>query len=268
MSMTRLAWRGVLARPLRSLLSSLGVALGTAVLLAGLATNAGIEAAVAGAVRDQVGSTDLRVSAFGEVDLSPATVQVIAETPGVSIVARALQRRTYLSAAPDTGADTGADTTAGLPASVTVLGIDPAWEPLLHDLRLAEGSPLIHPDERNALVSERLAAEDSLAVGATIAMQGSGDRVTLRVVGILAGDGPFRGALGRTVVVPIEVAQAAFGGAGVSRIDIGLDAGVDPRAVAAALEERLVLQPYALSTPEDIAADSAARPLHFRRPRP
>ena len=39
MSLTRLAWRSLRARPLRTLLSALGVALGVAVLFAGLATN-------------------------------------------------------------------------------------------------------------------------------------------------------------------------------------------------------------------------------------
>ena len=156
MSLTRLAWRGVLARPLRSLLSALGVALGTAVLLAGLATNAGIEAAVAAAVDHQVGRTDLRVAAFGEVGLSADTLKLIAETTGVSIVAPALERRTYLVVDPGAGGGTGAvGGGAVLPGPVTVLGIDPVWEPILHDLPLVEGSPLVEADERNALVSER-----------------------------------------------------------------------------------------------------------------
>ncbi len=248
MSLTRLAWRGVLARPLRSLLSTLGVAMGTAVLLAGLATNAGIEAAVATAVDDQVGRTDLRVAAFGEVGLSTETVKLITETPGVSIVAPALERRTYLVGDPGAGGG------AVLPAPVTVLGIDPVWEPILHDFPLVEGSPLVKADERHALVSERLADEDGLRIGATIAIQGVGDRVDLRIVGILAGDGPLSGALGRTVVVPLAAAQAAFGDDGMSRVDLGLDAGVGPSEVTDSLEDRLVLQPYVIATPAEIGA--------------
>lgn len=248
MSLTRLAWRGVLARPLRSLLSALGVALGTAVLLAGLATNAGIEAAVAAAVDDQVGRADLRVAAFGEVGLSADTLKLIAETPGVSIVAPALERRTYL--VEDPGAGGG----AVLPGPVTVLGIDPVWEPILHDFPLVEGSPLVEADERNALVSERLADEDGFRIGATIAIQGTGDRVDLRIIGILAGDGPLSGALGRTVVVPLAAAQAAFGDVGMSRVDLGLDGGVDPSEVTNSLEDRLVLQPYVIATPQEIGA--------------
>ncbi len=255
MSLTGLAWRGVLARPLRSLLSVLGVALGTAVLLAGLATSAGIESAVAAAVDDQVGRTDLRVAAFGEVGLSADTVKVITETPGVSIVAPALERRTYLVEDPGAGGGTAAaGEGAVLPAPVTVLGIDPVSEPILHDLPLVEGTPLVKADERNALVSERLAGEDGFRIGATIAIQGGGDRVDLRIVGILAGDGPLSSALGRTVVVPLAAARAAFGDDGMSRVDLGLDVGVDSSVVAKSLEDRLVLQPYVLATPEEIGA--------------
>ncbi|MBA2299605.1 MAG: hypothetical protein H0W22_02410, partial [Chloroflexi bacterium] len=58
--LNRLAWRGLRARPLRTGLTAAGVALGVAVLFAGLATNAGIEAAVDRAVATLVGRADLR----------------------------------------------------------------------------------------------------------------------------------------------------------------------------------------------------------------
>ena len=44
--LTDLAFRSLRARPLRAVLSALGVALGVAVLFAGLATSAGVEASV------------------------------------------------------------------------------------------------------------------------------------------------------------------------------------------------------------------------------
>ena len=65
-----LAWRGLRARPLRTSLTTIGVALGVAVLYAGLATNAGIGAAVDRAVGTMVGRADLRIAAFGETGLT------------------------------------------------------------------------------------------------------------------------------------------------------------------------------------------------------
>ena len=42
----------------------------------------------------------------------------------------------------------------------------------------------------NPKISERLAAEDGLTVGSPISIEGAGDRVSYRVIGILSGDGP------------------------------------------------------------------------------
>jgi hypothetical protein len=75
----------------------------------------------------------------------------------VAVAAPALQRRTYL----------GPDIEAGqlLPPPVTVIGIDPAAEPRLHDFRLIEGSLLREPNEPSAMISEQLANDDGLALG-------------------------------------------------------------------------------------------------------
>ena len=246
MSLNRLAVRSLRARPLRATLSILGVALGVAVLFAGLATNAGVEASVRSTVHDLVGRADLRVAAFGETGLSPETVAAIAGTPGVAVAAPALEQRTYL----------GADLAAGdaLPPPVTVLGIDPTVDGQLHDLALVDGSPLRDRAEHSALVTERLAAQDGLAVGSPLTMQGVGDGITYRVVGIIRGDGPLTGAFGRTVVVPLATAQQVFGETGVTRVDIGLTDAANATAVSALLESRLKTQPYVLSSPQDLAA--------------
>jgi putative ABC transport system permease protein len=255
-SLTGLAWRSLRARPLRSLLSGLGIALGVAVLFAGLATNAGIEASVNSTVSDLVGRADLRVAAFGEHGLTPVTVQVIKETPGVAVIAPALQRRTYLGPAIEVG--------EALPPPVTVLGIDPVAEPRLHDLHLVAGSMLREATEPSALISEQLAGEDGLTVGAPITMQGTGERTTYRIIGILAGEGPLGGAFGRIVVVPLRTAQAVFGDDAVTRVDIGVGSGSDVGTVSDALVARLVSQPYVLSTPQDIAGSLRSSTADFQ----
>ncbi len=256
MSLTDLAFRSLRARPLRAVLSALGVALGVAVLFAGLATSAGVEASVKSTVRDMVGHADLRVAAFGENGLSAETVGIVAGTPGVAVAAPALERRIYI----------GPDLEPGdpLPAPVTILGIDPATDPQLHDLALVAGSPLSEPDEPSALITEQLAAQDGLAVGSPLTMQAAGERVSYRVIGIVAGDGPLTGAFGRTVIVPLHSAQAVFAETGVTRIDIGLAPGADRAAVSSALESRLVSEPYVLSSPQDLAAALRASTTDFQ----
>src|SRR6188474_3116851 len=94
--LTSLALRGLGARRGRTVLSTVGIALGVGVLFASLATDAGIEAAIDRTVRDIVGRADLRVAAFGDEGLSPESVAAIAEAPGVVVAASVLERRTYL----------------------------------------------------------------------------------------------------------------------------------------------------------------------------
>ncbi len=255
MSLTGLAWRSLRARPLRAILSTLGVALGVGVLFAGLSTNAGIEASVDSTVRDLVGRTDLRVAAFGENGLSPETVAAIVGTPGVDVAAPALERRTYL--VPDV------ESTDTLPPAVTVLGVDPTVETNLHRLALVSGSLLRDPNESSALITERLAEQDGLSVGSPVSMQTTGDRVTYRVIGIIAGDGPLTGAFGRTVVVPLLTAQRVFDTTAVTRVDIGLARGASASTVSDALQGRLTTEPYVLSSPQDLALTLQASTADF-----
>ena len=242
-----LAWRGLRARPLRSILTMSGVALGVAVLFAGLATDAGIQASVDRTVAGLVGKADLRVAAFGEAGLTRATLDTIAATPGVAVAAPTFERRTYL------GLDLLGPGDA-LPAPVTVVGIDPVAEPALHDLTLRAGAPLDRLDEPSALVSATLAHDDGLIVGSELTIQGPEAPTTVRVIGILAGDGPWAGVTGRAVVVPLGTAQAAFAETGLSRVDIGLADGADATAVTDALQRSLLSQPYVLSSPRDLGA--------------
>jgi putative ABC transport system permease protein len=256
MSLNRLAWRSLRARPLRATLSTLGIALGVAVLFAGLATNAGIEASVNATVRDMVGRADLRVAAFGETGLSAGTVDTIARTPGVAVAAPALEHRTYLVPAIEAATE--------LPPPVTVLGIDPTVDGRVHDLALVAGSALASPDEPSALITERLAAQDGLAIGSQLTMQGTGDPMTYRIVGIIAGSGPLTGSLGRTVVVPLRTAQAVFGIDGVTRVDIALAPGATAKRVTDALQASLVAEPYVLSSPQDLAASMRSSTADFQ----
>jgi putative ABC transport system permease protein len=247
----RLAWRGLRARPLRTALTIAGVALGVAVLFAGLATNAGIETAVDRTVAGLLGRTDVRVSAFGEDGLDPGTVDAIGRTPGVAVVAPALERRTYL------GLDLLGPGDA-LPLPVTIVGIDPGAEARLHAMDIAEGSALLRPDESGALVTATLARQDDLAIGSEISVQGPEAPVTVRVIGILADDGAWGGASGRAVLVPLAVAQSAFDDPTVSRVDLAVASGTTPAAVMAALQGALTRQPYVLSAPADLAATMRA----------
>ena len=266
------ALRSLRARPARTALTLAGIALGVAVLLAGLATNAGIDGSIGRTVNAIVGLADVRVAAFSEQGLSAASVAAIADVPGVAVAAPAIERRTYLEVglgAPE------------LPPPVTVLGVDPDAEQRVRDLALVRGSPLRGIDEPAALITERLAREDGLDVGADLSLLGAGAPVRVRVVGILQGDGPVVGAVGRAVIVPLgtaarltvpdpvegETPPPSDGSAlpdGIARVDVQLAAGADATAVIAAIEQALVFEPYVLTRPADVAASLRASTGDFR----
>ncbi len=253
-----LARRTLVARPLRTILTIAGIALGVGVLVAALVLNAGLDAAAERSVHDQLGRTDLRVAAFEERGLSAASLAALATTPGVAIVAPELERRTYPFPEPGAG--------PALPVPVTLVGIDPAADGALHDRQLASGSPLPLEGGDVALVSEALARGDGLAVGGMITLNGSAETGPrpFRIAGILAGVPGDPDPAGRSVVVPLAAAQSLLSTQSVTRADLGLAPGGTITAVTAALERRLTTEPYTLSTPEDLVADLRASTADFR----
>ena len=244
MGLYRLAWRTLGARPVRTLLTIVGVALGVAVLSASLTSGASLDAAIDRTVRDVVGNADLRVSAFLETGLSAEAIDTIGRTEGVEIVAPTTERRTFLVGVPG----------ATSQGAVTVLGVDPEPYIRLHPLEIVLGAPLKRPAETSALITETLAAQDGYTIGSELTVQGVGEPARLRVIGILAGPGPLAGAGGRTVIIPLEVARDVFGIRGVNRVDVGLVDGATAAAVAARLGDRLTTEPYILASPADLAA--------------
>jgi putative ABC transport system permease protein len=251
MGIDRLAWRTVLSRPLRSLLTIVGIALGVGVLSASLTLSAALDAAVDRTVHDMVGRADLRVSAFLDAGLSEASVTTIRETPGVVSVAPVIEHRTFL----------GGTAGGGAASAVTVLGIDPASYATVHDLPLIGGQPLVGAAEPVALVSERLAQMDGYTVGSQLTVLGAGGDQQLRIVGIIAGFGPLAGS-GRTVVVPIDVAREAFEVTGMTRLDLQLS-GTDADAASASLAARLT-EPYVVASPADLARSLRASSADFQ----
>lgn len=251
MGLDRLAWRTVAARPLRSLLTILGIALGIAVLSASLALGAALDQAVERTVRDMVGKADLRVSGFLESGLSELSVKTISTTDGVLDAAPIIEHRTFPLTTPGRGT---AD-------AITVLGIDPTSYGRLHDLPIVAGTTLDGDTEPVALVTEELAAQNGYALGGTLTLFGTGGLVELRIVGVVGGVGPIPG-VGRTAIVPIDVARTTFDLHGASRVDLHLapdSLGNVESSLAATMAE-----PYVLASPADLAGGLHASSATFQ----
>jgi putative ABC transport system permease protein len=251
MGLDRLAWRAIAARPLRSLLTIVGIALGIAVLSASLTLGAALDQAVDRTVRDMVGRSDLRVSGFLETGLSDESVKTIVATPGVLDATPIIEHRTF-TLAPASG---------DAAEAVTVLGIDPASYLRLHELPLAAGTALDGATGAVALITEKLAAEDGYTLGAKLTLLNAGGTIELRIVGIMPDVGPIPGP-GRTVVVPIEVARTAFAVHGATRVDLHLADGSFANVTSAL--ERSIYEPYVLASPGDLARSLRASSASFQ----
>ena len=254
MGLDRLAWRTLAARPLRTALTIIGVALGVGIFSASLTMGAGLDSAIDRTVSDVVGKSDLRVSAFLERGLSPGTVDLITGTEGVAVVAPILERQTFVE--PVLGGPLG--------GAVTAVGVDPASYARLHPLEVVAGRALERPDELSAIVTQSLANSDGFALGGTVNVLGHDGPVALQIVGILAGPGPAIGTGGRTIIVPLDVAQSTFAVDGVTRVDLGLSPGATAATVGAALKQLLTSEPYVFSSPSDLAAGLRASTADFQ----
>ena len=117
----------------------------------------------------------------------------------------------------------------------------------------------------SALITERLAAEDGLAVGSPLTIQGAGDGITYRVVGIIAGDGPLTGAFGRTVVVPLRDRPGRLRRDAASPASTSAwPTGRPPRPCPPRSRRASTAEPYVLSTPPDLAASLRASTTDFQ----
>ena len=256
--LTSYAWRSLAARPLRSFLTVIGIALGVAVLFAALATNAGIDGAIERTVHQLLGRADLRVEGFTERGLSAASIKAIAEAPGVEVATPILERRTYVAATVST------PPSRALPAPVTVLGIDPTSFAGIHDLDLVAGVVPEGSEIPGAVITERMARESGLALGNTLELDGADAPLSMPIVGIVAGDGPLATTDGRTVILGLNQARQLFATEGASRVDLQLGAGATADAVSVALESRLTAEPYVLSGPDDLAASIRSSTIDFQ----
>jgi len=237
-----------------------GIGLGVAVLYASLSAGAAMDSAVDKAAADEIGHADLRVQALEESGLSQATVDVIDHVAGVSVAAPALERKTYLATSLTQ------TPSAKLPAPVTVLGIDPVQEPILHDLPLVSGRLLATADGQSALITQTLASVEHLGVGGTITLNGtvaSGPQA-FNIVGIVTGDGPLPEAEGRLIFLSLDSAQALFGTTGITRVDLRVAPGVSVDELMGQFDATIQTQPYLLSRTQDLADSLRAETADFR----
>jgi putative ABC transport system permease protein len=255
MRLSALAWRGLLARPLRSALTILGVALGVGIITATLVANQAATETVQRAAQDLFGKATIRVRAFSDADLTPRAVTTLRGLPGVSAVAAVSERRLVMTTLP------GPDEEV---FNFLAIGVDPADEQKVRSPTLVAGSYLSPGKPNQVVLNAHWAADHRLKVGDDLLLTGDlrPGPPHLDIVGLL--DDVGFGALGSgaVVVVPRSTLANAFagtgsttGGAPVTSVDL-----VIPEASQAQVQQEIdtsLHEPFVVESIDDAASQLA-----------
>jgi putative ABC transport system permease protein len=225
----------LLLRPVRRegfrvAVSLLGVALGVAVPVAIRLANQSVLAAFAGSVDAVAGRAALSVHA-GELGVPEEVFPALQRDPAVAHASPLIQ-----VLAPVEGM-------AG--ELLLVLGVDVLSEQAFRDYRLADGPPGVDPlalltDPRAILLSRRFAEAGGLRLGDSLTLLTPAGPTAFRIRGLLQAEGPAVALDGRLALLDIAAAQVEFRKTGIlDRVDLLLEPGADPAAVAARLRSAL-----------------------------
>jgi putative ABC transport system permease protein len=242
MRLATLAWRGLTARPLRSALTIIGVALGVALVSGTLLANQAASEAVERAAQEILGKAELRVRAFEADGFDPRTVQLLRKiSPAVIAAAPVAERRLLITTKP------GPDEKV---FNLLVLGVDPDAEALVRTYDLEAGS-FLTTTPTDVVVNAAWAAANGLGVGDELLLNGArADVPHLRIVGLLGDLGVGALQQGNVLVMNRGQLNEAFDTpAPIAYVDLDV---VDGREadVEAALDREMT-EPFIVETLAD-----------------
>jgi putative ABC transport system permease protein len=234
----KLTLRGIQRRPLRTFLSMLGIMIGVAGILALGITNQASMQSISDLFAESSGRTDLMVtSASGSQPLNSAALSSVSNINDVQHALPILKTQTAL--AGDTSTDVLSLSFFGVDSGgLEIHGVDPSLEPLVRDYQITDGRFLrTNLDLFEIIFVENFAEDNDINVGDRVRIVTPNGIETLRVVGLIAKEGPGSTNNGIFGIIPIESAQKMFNRIGeYDQIDLVLT----ERAQAQDIEERRV----------------------------
>ena len=204
MHLAALAWRGLVARRLRTGLTIIGVALGVAVVAGTLLANQAASEAVERAAAQLMGRAELRVRAFDPIGFSPRAVTTLRQIPGVLGAAAVAERRLTISTLPDPNDEQ-------IFSLLLVIGVDADDEASVRTYDLEKGAFLGPDSPVDALVSAAWAREHGLGLGDQLILTGHREDVPpVRIVGLLGDLGIGALSQGNVLVMHRSTLNTAF----------------------------------------------------------
>ena len=247
-SLSTLAYRGLVARRARYLLTAAGTMLGVAALFGVLVTAGVTSRALSDTVHGWAGRADVVIGPIGSYDsVLPVGVDTrVARLPGVERTTSTLGIRSLLQRGLAPKAD-GMPPDLSQDQIVFLQGVDlPSYAPL-HPFTLVDGRQF-HPGGREMVVTRSLAGRMHLRVGQMVAMATPTGAVQMAIAGVIGDTGAGQADNGGVAYTSLPTARAMYGRADAyNGVDVVLTKGTTPRAWIdqhrAALGDRVAMQP-------------------------
>jgi len=221
----------------RSALTLLGVVLGVAIILAVNISNASALESITALFGEASGKANLIVTASNvdEQGFDQALLRRVALTEGVQAAVPSLQLRASLAdEAPPS--ELGISLFGASSGGLLLYGIDPELDLQARYYALTEGRFLsTDPNAYDLVLVDEYARDNDLVVGDDIRLRTTQGLEVVRIVGLIAKQGPGQLNSGAFGLLPIETAQELSGRLGsLDQIDVVV---TDERASSGALEQ-------------------------------
>lgn len=223
--LTKLAFRSIKARKIRSVLTIAGVAIGVALIFAVAITNQAIIGSFLDVVSDLSGAADLQATSVSTGPFSAEVSAKIEKTKGVETAAPIVSRSTEVTYKK------GSD-------YLRIIGIDRVKEEGFRDYRLKSGRFL--SAGRCIVLVKPWADERRLKVGSKIKLAGVNELSEFKIVGLLAKVGPGAADNGSVGFINLKNSQRLFGLKGkLTQVDVKDQTGAVTASVKSRLSKKL-----------------------------
>ena len=200
--------RSIRARSLRTLLSTFGIILGVAGMFAISATNQTAYQSITILFQNTSGRVNFEVRAADQTSSVPEElVGIVSAVPEVDLAVPVLNFQAALEDSEDQGGLAlsffGASSTG-----LVISGIDPAADSLIRDYKITSGRFLSNdPDVFEIVLVDEYATENEIEAGQRLTLRTVNGPARMRVVGLMAKEGPGQQNQGNFGVVSLKTAQ-------------------------------------------------------------
>jgi putative ABC transport system permease protein len=220
----KLAWRYLIGRPGRAVLTTLAITLGVALIFGLNGMMPGIQDLFNRTLFAAAGQVDLSVSSASSGYFDPSIADDVGSVNGVAVATPSLRRAVGMPNGSAVGI-------------ITLIGIDPRTAPKVRTFNVAAGRLLNEGDTGEVVIGSDTAATLGLHVGSTWKVPTVGGTEELTVVGLLQnGSSP---SAPEAYVTLADAQRLTGAGNRISTVEARFTPGVDRAAVEAAVRRKV-----------------------------